>query len=795
MKKIFGTIAAFLFTLSLLAQYTIRGLVTNDQTNQPLEAATISVYLNELLITNTLTNNLGKFEVRLKKTGNYVITAEHISMQKNMATVSVGNKPAEVILKLQEGAYFLEPLEVRSLRAGNNAPFTKQNIDKKTIEGLNLGTDLPMLLDQTPSAVVSSDAGNGVGYTGIRIRGSDASRINVTMNGIPYNDAESQGSFFVDLPDLASSLTSIQIQRGVGTSSNGAGAFGATINLATNEFNKEAYGEINNSYGSFNTWKHTVKAGSGLLHDHFTIDARLSKISSDGYIDRASTNLNSFYLSAAWLAKNASLRFNIISGKEKTYQAWNGVPESLIRTNRTYNSVGTEKPGDPYENETDNYQQDHYQLFYNQALSSKLSFNTALFLTRGMGYYEQYKADAKYASYGLPPFIAGGGIPVKTTDLVRRLWLDNYYYGQILSLQYKNGPNQLTFGGGWNRYDGKHYGQVVWAMAGIPKDHRYYNVDAFKTDVNVYTKWQHAISNRLSAFADVQFRHVDYTMNGFRNNPTVIVDRQFNFINPKAGLTYNYNGWQTYISYALGNKEPNRDDFEASITQQPKHETLHNIELGMQQKKQHYEFGGNVFYMNYHNQLVLTGKINDVGAYTRQNIPQSYRLGVELQGGVKVSQILNVNANLALSKNKIKNFTEFIDDYDNGKQLEVNHKNVDISFSPAVIGGATIQLLPVKNLSIDFISKYVSRQYLDNTQDYTRSLQPYYLQDVKVAYVIRNKFFKEWNIIGRVNNVFNKKYEPNGYTFSYVYNNVQSTENYYFPMAGTNVLLALNIKL
>ena len=794
MKKIFGTIAAFLITLSLSAQYTIRGVVRNDQTNEPLEAATISVFFNNLLVTNTVSNSLGKFNVQVNKAGTYVVTAGYISMKKNSATVVAGSQTAEVALKLQQGAYFLEPLELRAVRAGTNAPFTKQNIDKKTIEGLNLGTDLPILLDQTPSAVVSSDAGNGVGYTGIRIRGSDNSRINVTMNGIPYNDAESQGSYFVDLPDLTSSLSSIQIQRGVGTSSNGAGAFGATINLATNEFNDEAYGEINNSYGSFNTWKNTVKAGSGLLHDHFTIDARLSKISSDGYVDRASTSLNSFYLSTAWIAKRASLRFNIISGKEKTYQSWNGVPESLLKTNRTYNSVGTEKPGDPYDNETDNYQQDHYQLFYNQALSSKLSFNTALFLTRGKGYYEQYKADEVLSDYGVQPFVAGGTTITKT-DLVRRLWLDNYYYGQILSLQYKNGPDQLTFGGGWNKYDGEHYGQVAWAMVGIPKDFRYYHLDAFKTDVNVYTKWQHAISNRLSAFADVQYRYVDYTMNGFRNNPTVIVGRQFNFVNPKAGLTYNNNGWQTYISYALGNKEPNRDDFEAGVTQQPKHETLHDIELGTEIKKQQYEFSGNVFYMNYHNQLVLTGKINDVGAYTRQNIPQSYRLGVELQGGVRLSELLNVSANLALSKNKIKNFTEFIDDYDNGKQLEINHKNVDISFSPAVIGGATFQLKPLRNFSVDFISKYVSRQYLDNTQNDTRSLQPYYLQDVKFAYVLRNKLFKEWNIITRVNNVFDKKYEPNGYTFSYVYNNIKSTENYYFPMAGTNVLVALNIKL
>ncbi len=784
----------FGLTLSASAQYTIKGNVINLHLKQPIEAVNISLVKNKVVVANGTTGSNGQFEIKLKTGGAFDVIAQHISMQNKTMHVIVKEPITNVEITMEQNAYFLEPLELKSLRAGAKAPFTKTNLNKQYIENQNLGRDLPFILDQTPSVVVNSDAGNGVGYTGLRIRGSDGSRINVTMNGIPYNDPESQGSYFVDLPDITSSLNSIQIQRGVGTSSNGAGAFGASLNLSTNEFNPTAYGELNNSYGSFNTWKNTVKAGSGILGNHFTIDARLSRITSDGYVDRASTYLGSFYLSTAYVNDKSSLRFNIISGKEKTYQAWNGVSEGLLKTNRTYNSAGNEKPGLPYDNETDNYQQDHYQLFFNHAFNTKLSFNTAVFLTRGKGYYEQYKANQKFTKYGLTPPVFGG-TPVATTDLVRQLWLDNYYYGQIFSLQYKTNKDQLTFGGGWNRYDGKHYGKVIWANVGIPKDYRYYIFDALKTDVNFYAKWQRTLNKNLEAFGDLQYRSVRHRMDGFRNNPSVRVDRTFNFINPKAGLTYTKNAWQAYISYAVGNKEPNRDDFEASTIQQPIHESLHNIELGVEKRRQQYSYGANFYYMNYHNQLVLTGKVNDVGAYTRENIPESYRLGIELQGMASITPALNITGNLALSRNKIKRFTEYIDDYDTGKQLEVNHKKSDISFSPSIVGGATLNILPFTNTTISLTSKYVGRQYLDNTQDKNRSLNPYYVQDASLNYVLKNKLFKEWRIIGQVNNVFNKMYAPNGYTFSYVSNGAQTSENFYYPMAGTNFMLGVNIKL
>ena len=696
--------------------------------------------------------------------------------------------------KFNDTAY-LQPVEVLAIRAGEKAPFAKTDLNKKDIAKNNLGQDLPFLLNQTPSVVVNSDAGNGVGYTGIRIRGTDAARINVTLNGIPYNDAESQGTFFVDLPDISSSANSIQIQRGVGTSSNGAGAFGATINLFTNELNKKFYASTNNSIGSFNTFKNNIQFGSGLLGKHFTVDGRVSRISSDGYIDRATSNLKSFFLSTAFVNEKNSLRLNVFSGKEKTYQAWNGVAENLLATDRTNNPSGNEKPGVPYNNETDNYTQTHYQLFYNHKFNSYWKGNIAAFLTRGKGYYEQYKANKKLADYGLPNYFDGTNT-IKKTDLVRRLWLDNYFYGTIFSLQYQKNKTQVIFGGGYNAYDGKHYGKIIWAavQAAVPKDYRWYNLKAHKKDFSVYNKWIQQWSSNWQSFVDVQFRNIDYKIHGFRYNPGLEISENYSFLNPKIGITYSNNNWQAFISYALAGKEPNRDDFEAGNTQLPKAERLHDIELGIEKKGTSYSLGANIYYMQYQNQLVLTGKINDVGAYTRINIPKSYRAGVELQGKTKITNWLNAAANLTFSENKIKNFTEYLDDYDNGGQQTKFYSKTNISFSPAVIAGGSINFIPVKNGEISLISKYVGRQYLDNTAQKSRSLNPYYLQDIRLSYLIEHKIFKETDLILQLNNVFNKKYEPNGYSFSYIYGGNLTTENFYFPMAGFNFMVGVNVK-
>ncbi|MFL5808928.1 MAG: TonB-dependent receptor [Flavisolibacter sp.] len=687
----------------------------------------------------------------------------------------------------------LEPVEVKAIRASRMAPFAKTNLSKKDIERQNLGQDLPFLLNQTPSVVVNSDAGNGVGYTGIRIRGTDGTRINVTLNGIPYNDAESQGTFFVDLPDFASSVNSIQVQRGVGTSTNGAGAFGATINFSTNEINKKAYAEINNSFGSFDTWKNTIKMGTGLINDHFTADLRLSRISSDGYIDRASSNLRSIYFSTAYLSGKTNLRLNIFSGKEKTYQAWYGVSEMDLKTSRTINYAGTEKPGEPYDDETDNYRQDHYQLFFNRQLNSKLSLQLAGFLSNGKGYYAQYKAKQDYADYGMKYPIRNNDT-VFTTDLVRHLWLDNHFYGTVFSLQYQSQKTQLNLGGAITRYDGKHYGEVTWAAEGLTGPARWYDLNAVKNDANFYTKWQQDLSKNFQLYSDLQYRHVNYDLNGFEDHPKLFISNEYDFINPKIGFNYHKNNWLAYASYSIANKEPNRDDFEAGLLQQPKPEHLGDFELGLENKTNKSSWSANLYYMNYKDQLVLTGKINDVGAYTRTNIDQSYRAGVELQASLIFNKWLRASGNVNFSRNKIPQFTEYIDDYDNGGQKTKNYSQTDISFSPSVTAAATITLTPFKRFDIDILSKYVSKQYLDNTANESRKLDPYFTQDIRAIYSLSKSWVKNVDLIFQVNNLFDKKYEPNGYSFSYYYNNQLTTENYYFPMAGRNWVAGVNLK-
>ena len=692
----------------------------------------------------------------------------------------------------------LPPVEVRAVTASATAPFAKTNLDKKDIGKQNLGQDLPFLLNQTPSVVVNSDAGNGVGYTGIHIRGTDATRINVTLNGIPYNDAESQGTYFVDLPDFASSVNRIQVQRGVGTSTNGAGAFGATINFSTNEVNKKSYAEINNSYGSFNTWKNTIKAGTGLLGNHFTVDARASRVSSDGYVDRASTNLKSAYFTAAYLSDKNDLRINVFSGKEKTYQAWYGVLESDLKTHRTINYAGTEKPGAPYDNETDNYKQDHYQLFYTHRFNADLSFNIAGFLTNGKGYYEEYRASQSYADYGVNyPVIAGDTI--FETDLIRRLWLKNHFYGSIFSLQRQTGSSNLTFGGALTKYDGEHYGEVTWSEHPWNGPTRWYDLNAYKKDFNLYGKWQQDLSKVLQAFVDVQYRGIKYDLLGFEHNPNLLINKTYDFFNPKVGLSYHKNNWLAYASYSVAHKEPNRDDFEAGKEQQPKPETLQDWEAGLERRTSKLFLSANVYYMNYKDQLVLTGKINDVGSYTRTNIPKSYRAGIELQASGNIKKWLKVGGNLTLSKNRIKGFTEYIDEYDANSNWVGQKTNYytesDISFSPDVIAAGTVSILPTKQLSIDLLSKYVSKQYLDNTSNEARKLNSYFTEDVRVIYSFSKKWLKNVDLIFQVNNVFNKLYESNGYTFSYYTVADLTTENYYFPMAGTNFFGGINIRL
>lgn len=688
----------------------------------------------------------------------------------------------------------LTPLEIVGVRAADKQPFTKTNISKAQIEQLNTGQDIPFVLNQTPGVVAHSDAGNGIGYTGLRIRGTDATRINVTLNGIPYNDAESQGTFLVNIPDILSSTNSIQIQRGVGTSTNGAGAFGASLNVSTHEIADKPYAEFNNSFGSFNSWKNTVKLGSGLIDGKFSVDARLSRITSDGFMERATSNLQAFYLSAAYYAKKTTFRYTTFSGRNRTYQAWSGVPEAMLATNRRFNGLGLQSNGEFYPNQTDNYQQHHHQFFITHNFNQKWSINLANYLTLGKGYYEEFRINNRYSSYNLP----NPSATVTRTDLTRQLWLDNQFFGQNITVQYKHKATELTFGGGWNQYNGLHYGYVLWAAnGGVPINHRWYNLDAFKADRNLYAKWLYSLKPNLQLFVDLQVRNVQYEMNGFRNNPSLFINRNFTFFNPKAGVSYQKNGVNYYASVAVANKEPNRDDFEVSSTEQPQHENLLNVELGAEKKTKKYSYAATIYGMWYRNQLILTGRVNDVGAYTRVNVPRSYRIGIELQGSYVFTKWLQAQGNIALSDNRINAFTEFLDNFDTPvfTQEKVAHRNTAIALSPSCVANANLQFTVLPQFTVSTNAQYVSRQFLDNTSNKARSLQAYWVQDIRLAYTVPQKFCKKLQLLGSIQNIWNRRFEPNGYTFSYVAGGSVVTENFFFPMAGTNAMLAVNISL
>jgi iron complex outermembrane receptor protein len=713
-------------------------------------------------------------------------------------TSLMAQQPAKNIVKKDSSNKYtdsirsLPPLEIRSIRLSEQAPFAKTNISKAQIALNNVGQDLPFLLENTPSVVVHADAGIGVGYTGMRIRGTDATRINFTLNGIPYNDAESMGTFFVNIPDFGSSVNSIQIQRGVGTSTNGAGAFGASVNLMTNEYNPTSYLSLQNTAGSFNSFKNNLVFGSGLINNKFTIDGRVSSIRSDGFIDRANSDLKSFFISSTYWGDKSSLRLNVFSGKEKTYQAWYGVPEELLSTNRTFNPAGTEKAGEPYDNQTDNYQQTHYQLFYNKNINSQWKWNTAFYLTTGKGYFEEYKAGVDFLDYNID--VTGKtNVPA---DLVRRRWLDNNFYGQIAALSYVDSLNDLTIGGGWSVYNGLHFGTLPYlSQTFAPANFRYYDNDALKREMNSYVKWERKLTNKVKSFIDLQYRYVSHQMNGFTRNTDLEIERDFNFFNPKMGLSYQAKNVFYYTSVAVANKEPNRDDFEASATEQPKREQLVDWEAGFEIKKPKYAINANFYYMDYKDQLVLTGKINDVGAYTRVNVPKSYRTGLELQVKYAFNKYFNTSYNFNISQNKIEEFTEYIDDYDQFTQVAIPHKNTNIALSPSLVTNRTFNWKPNDKLSFFWTTKYTSRQFLDNTQNENRQLDAFFINDLNAHWTILNKSKFTMLLQLYANNVLDVEYAPNGYTFSYIYDRTLITSNNFYPMAGRNYWISLKIDL
>ena len=700
----------------------------------------------------------------------------------------------------------LKEVNVNAIKANKKTPVAFTDLKKEEIEKSNLGQDLPSLISLTPSIVTTSDAGAGIGYSGFRIRGTDPSRINVTINGIPLNDSESQGVWWVNMPDFASSLENIQIQRGVGTSTNGAAAFGASINLKTIGINKLAYAKSNNTIGSFNTLKNNIELGTGLINNKFTFDTRISQITSDGYIDRASSDLKSFYLQGTYFDETSIIKGIIFSGQERTYQAWNGVPLTYLDSNRTYNSY-------TYKNEVDNYNQTHYQLHYTKNLNQKTNYNIAAHYTHGEGYYEQEKLDQNLSDYNLSNIFIGNDT-IFTTDLIRRKWLNNDFGGLTYSLNHKINNIDLIVGGAYNKYSGQHYGNVIWSefASNGTFEHEYYRNIATKYDNNIFVKANYAASQKTSLFIDMQLRNIDYEFNG--NDIDGNIGKQnveLEFFNPKLGLTHIINKNQIfYGSYAVANKEPNRADYvESSPNSRPVHETLYDTEVGYKYSDKWMVLNINLFNMNYDNQLIKTGEINDVGYFTSKNIKSSYRRGLEVEGSYELSKKLNISGNLTISENKVDTFTQFIDNWDTWGQSQVIHENTDLAFSPKLIWAAQANYKFSDDISLLFNSKYVGEQFIDNTSSDERKLDDYLISNLQIDYVFNSFLFKNAKISFLINNLFDVEYVSNAWVYRYISNSYdpRSSDAYttlasdgiydmagYFPQAKRNYLLGITLE-
>ena len=694
----------------------------------------------------------------------------------------------------------LDEVIVSAVRVSADSPITHSNISKESLSKRNLGQDIPILMNFLPSVVTTSDAGAGVGYTGIRVRGVSAQSTNITINGIPYNDAESLGTYWVDLPDFTSSTESLQLQRGVGSSTNGAGAFGASLNLLTDAISEKSSGEISNSVGSYKTRKHTIKFSTGLLNDHIEIAGRLSKIKSDGYIDRATSDLDSYFLQASYVDDNTLIKALTFGGKEITYQAWNGVSQEQIDMfGRTYNPSGeyTDENDNTifYDNEIDNYKQDHYQLHWNERFNNFWSSNIGLNYTYGRGYFEQYKQDQDFADYDFSE-ITLGSETINKTDLIRRRWLDNDFYVVNANINYKKDQLNIIFGGSYSSYKGDHYGEVIWAQfAGNNeiRDH-YYDSKSDKTDINFFGKATYKINKNLSLFGDLQARFIDYKTTGLNSDRLPLnVNKAYNFFNPKAGITYNINkANQLYFSYAKANREPSRTDFENG---DPRPEKLNDFELGWRLGNDNFQLNSNIYFMKYKDQLILTGEIDDVGAPIRENSGKSYRLGIEIEAAIQLSNKFIIQPNIALSSNKNIDFITPIDG-----EL-VNLGNTTISYSPSVVAANQLQFKPNDQLQFSFLSKYVGKQYLGNVDSNVSKLDAYFVNDISLIYEIKTRsVFKSIIVTGLVNNIFNEKYISNGYYYTYNddFSNpgeIKTIEGTgYYPQATTNFLVGVTLK-
>jgi len=781
MKKITFFLFLFVSILANAQTFTLNGKVVNEN-NESLPGATVLVKESNK---GTSTDFDGKFRVNLPK-GTSTIQVSFVGYKTVSKEISLTKNDA-IEFVLFPNATVLEEVLVAAVRVQSDAPIAHSNLTKKEIAKRNLGQDIPVLLNYLPSVISSSDAGAGVGYTYIRVRGSDASRVNVTINGIPYNDAESQGTFWVNLGDFASSTQSLQLQRGVGTSTNGSGAFGASLNILTDAISEQAGGEIANSFGSYGTRKHTVKFTTGKVNKHFEFAGRLSNIYSDGYVDRASTDLKSYFFQGSYTDDNTLIKAITFGGTEKTYQAWYGLDATQLEQDRKQNPY-------TYDNETDNYKQDHYQLHWDEKLNENWSTNIGLNYTRGKGYFEQFKADSgisKYNEIVEQTGVDSWGTPV--TDAIVRRWLDNHFYVFNGNTTYKKENLEIVSGFSYSNYKGDHFGEVIWAKQFAPTANirdQYYFSDASKKDFSVFSKATFKISEKLKTFVDLQGRFVNYKTNGLTadRNP-LNIEEKFSFFNPKLGFTYSINKKNSlYISYAKANKEPNRDDYKNG--KEVKLESLDDYEFGWRLKNNTVQLNTNLYYMAYNNQLIQTGGLNDVGEYLRENVKDSYRFGLEIDANIKISSQFSVNQNLTLSSNKIK---DFILDREG---TVTNIGTTNIAFSPDIIAGNAIVYKPTDYFQLSFLSKFVGDQYLSNTNTKASKLEDYFISDLNFVYEIKTvAIFKSITISGVVNNIFNKRYVDRGYTYLNTWTGPTSFEvQGFYPQATRNFLIGATLK-
>ncbi|MDY0200751.1 MAG: TonB-dependent receptor [Tenuifilaceae bacterium] len=783
------------------ASFKITGKVL-DEHGEPLAGAVVSIQ-NTLLGTSAQID--GSYRLGLRKTGSYVLTASFMGYGNVTKTVTVDND-TQVNFSLTPEAIMSEAVVVSSTRASSRMPIAQTNINAEELQKQKSGFDIPYLLEMTPSVVAVSEGGTGVGNSSFRIRGTDISRINVTVNGIPLNDPESQAVFWVNMPDFANSVDNIQVQRGVGTSSQGAGAFGATVNFQTSTLNPEPFASGEVMAGSFNTIKTSVKAGTGLIKNLFSFETRYSKIKSDGYIDRGWSNHQSLFLTGALHTEKSLLRLNLIHGIQHTGITWEGTPSNMLENNRRYNPAGY--MGDDengiaqfYSNESDNYTQNHYHLIYSRQLIENLSLNVTGFWITGDGNYEQYKRGRKLVEYGIAPFVVDGET-IKKVDMIREKCLDNDFYGTTFSLNYNKSALNTTLGGGWNQYKNSHFGNVLWTSTNIsiPNNYEWYRNTGDKQDFNFFVKSTYELVDNLSLFGDLQFRTINYKMAGSDDDLQPLTqEHDWEFFNPKGGVFYKLSHSQeAFFSVAVAHREPSRADIKDAMkfgaNNTPKREKLIDYELGYNLKTQSFALGANIYYMDYKDQLVLTGKLSDSGYPLMANVENSYRMGVEISSGLILTSWLRWDANVTLSENKIVNFTEYVELYDTDWNYVGQNRyelgNTDISFSPPIVVSSQIRVNPIENLDLAFISKYVGSQYIDNTNNQTRMLDAYFVNNLKIGYKLKMRGTKGINFQLFVNNIFNSNYIANGWVWRAEFNDgsPETRDDGFFPQAGINFM-------